>query len=486
MRVWFAIGWLSLCLVLSPSAALASGFAAPSVGPTSSGVTTVDPAASAQNPAAIGFLTERRIVLGGNLLIADLRYQRERLATYQYEDSLDFALPIDPALIDPTKRGVAPEVSDNPIGAVGDVFGAVPIGDLPLVVGVGVYVPYAAMLSLPKNGPQRFQITDAFIAAGQFTPSIAYRPHKLVSLGAGVSYVFGYANISKVQDLATLRDLGEALARPPIGQSNSFGPDADPGVRELSTFARPFSFKNGTAHGATFSIGVTAQPLPDLWIGASYEHSTKMTFRGDFELNMNDPFFTQDLVSQGLSYPPIVRGDATLSFVLPRTARLGIRYDFGDKVGEERRLSAALEGSYTGWSSVSYFDVRLKSRALEQPMLGLPSSTGLKLPRHFKDTFGGRVRGRLVVSPELSLWAQLGVETGAVPDRTIDMASPDGTRIAVAIGAAQNLTDDLRVILDAQLHTMLERHVVRSDYDLGNGTYGLRIAVIGAHLDYLF
>src|SRR5690606_7813994 len=141
------------------------------------------------------------------------------------------------------------------------------------------------------------------------------------------------------------RDLGEALARPPIGQSNSFGPNADPGVRELSTLARPFSFKNGTAHGATFSLGFTAQPIEDLWIAGSYEHSTKMTFRGDFTLDMNDPFFTQDLVSQGLQYPATVQGRATLSFVLPRSARLGVRYGFGDKVGDERRMSVALEGS---------------------------------------------------------------------------------------------------------------------------------------------
>src|SRR5690606_24887469 len=122
----------------------------------------------------------------------------------------------------------------------------------------------------------------------------------------------------------------------------------------------------------------------------------------------------------------------------------------------------------------------------EQPMLGLPSSTGLKLPRHWRDTFGGRARLRYVVSPELALWAQLGMESGAVPDRTIDMASPDGKRVAVAIGAAQRLTDAFRVILDAQLHTVLGRRVVRSDFDLGNGTYEMRIAVIGAHLVYTF
>lgn len=431
-------------------------------------------------------MEEKRIVGGGSIIVGKLRYQRERAATYQHSDSLDFALPIDPSLIDPGKSGTDSEVTARPFGAVPSVFGAVPIGDLPLVVGFGVYMPYAATLSLPKHGPQRFQLTNAFIAAGQFTPSIAYRPIDELSIGLSASYLMGYADISKVQDLATLSDLGEAIARPPIGQSNSFGPHADPGVRELDTMARPFHFKNGMAHGFTFNAGFTARPIKDLYIGASYEHTAKMTFQGDFNLNMNDPFFTQDLQSQGLKYPSMVRGKASLGFVLPRSARFGIRYDFGDDKGDEREFSVSLDATYTGWSSVDYFDVRIKSKDLAQPQLGLPSSTGLKLMRNFRDTFGGKVRMRWALTSEFAFWGMAGFETGASPNSTIDMASPDGTRIIAALGLAQRLTSSLRVLLDAQLQTILERRVLSSDYDLGNGTYNLAIVSLGGHLDYTF
>jgi long-chain fatty acid transport protein len=464
----------------------ASGFAAPSVGPSSTGPTTTDPSVISQNPAGIGFVEDLRIVGGGNILIAKLSYQRQRLATYQYEDSLDFALPIDPSLVDPSKTGIGREVSDRPVGVVPAIYGAAPIGDLPIVVGLGVYVPYAATLNLPKNGPQRFQLTSAFIAAGQITPSIAYKPIDELSIGLGLSYVMGYADLTKIQDLATLSDLGGALARPPIGQSNNFGPKADPGVRELDTMARPFHFKNGIAHGITFSGGITAQPIKDLWVGLSYEHTTKMTFQGDFSLDMNDPFFTQDLQSQGLQYPAQVKGKGSLTFVLPRSVRFGVRYDFGDEIGDERQVNIGLEGTYTGWSSVDTFDVRIKSKDLAQPMLGLRSTTGLKLPRDFRDTFGGRVRIRYVLSPELAVWGVAGVETGASPDSTIDMASPDGTRISGALGTSLKFSDSFRVLLDAQLQSILERRVVRSDYDLGNGTYQLRILSLGGYLDYTF
>ena len=449
-------------------------------------MTTTDPSVIPQNPGGIGFVKGLRVIAGGNILIAKLSYQRERLATYQYSDSLDFALPIDPSLVDPNKRGQDREVSDRPVGVVGSIFGAAPVGDLPIVIGLGVYVPYAAMLSLPKNGPQRFQLTDAFIAAGQFTPTIAYTPIDELSIGLGVSYVMGYADLSKVQDLATLSDLGDALARPPIGQSNSFGPNADPGVRELDTMARPFHFKSGLAHGFTFSTGITAQPVKDLWLGASYEHTTKMTFRGDFSLDMNDPFFTQDLESQGLKYSPMVKGKASLAFTLPRTVRFGVRYGFGEQMGEERQTNLSLEGSYTGWSSVQDFDVRIKSPGLAQPMLGLPSSTGLKLERGWNDTYGVRARVRYLISEDLATWGMFGVETGASPSRTIDMASPDGTRLSAALGVSQRLTDTVSILLDGQLQTMLERRVGNSDYDLGNGTYNLRILALGGYLDFNF
>jgi long-chain fatty acid transport protein len=481
-----ALSLATLQISVLVSGAQASGFAAPSVGPSITGVTTTDPSVIPQNPAGIGYVKNLRIIGGGNILVAKLAYQRERLATYQYSDSLDFALPIDPSLVDASKHGLDREVSDRPVGVVPSIFGATPVGDLPLVVGVGVYVPYAAMLSLPKGGPQRFQLTDAFIAAGQFTPSIAYKPIDELSIGVGVSYVMGYADLSKVQDLATLSDLGDALARPPIGQSNSFGPNADPGVRELDTMARPFHFKNGIAHGFTFSTGITAQPVKDLWLGASYEHTTKMTFRGDFTLDMNDPFFTQDLQSQGLKYPEVVKGTSSLSFTLPRTVRFGVRYGFGDQMGDERQINVSVDGSYTGWSSVDAFDVRIKSPGLAQPMLGLPSSTGLKLVRDWRDTYGVRTRLRYLISEDLAVWGMLGVESGASPNRTIDMASPDGTRVSAALGLSQRLTDVVSILLDGQLQTILERRVGNSDYDLGNGTYNLRIIALGGYLDFSF
>ena len=475
---------ISLALwLLRPDLAHASGFSVPALGPTNSGVTTTGPTSVHFNPAGLGYARRLRIVVGGDLLVGSIRYQRVRRATYQRSDSLDFQLPIEPGAVDPDKAGSDREVKTNPIGVVPSVFIESPIAD-DFAVGFGIDAPYAAIVRWPGAGPQRFQLNDATLATVFINAGVAYRPSKRISFGAGVSYVVGFASLTRTQDLATVPELGGALAR--LNQANGFGPNADPALRELDTFARPFSFEKGWAHGFTFRAGVMAQPVDDLWLSASYEHTTKLDFRGQFSLDMNNPFFTQDLASQGLDYPAIVRGDASLSFTLPRVVRAGVRYDFGKKIGRGRQNSIALEGTYTGWSSVENFDVRLRSAGLAQPALGLGRTLGIKLPRAWRDTYGGLLRAAHSPSDELTLWLAGGGESAAVPDATIDAASPDGTRVTVSGGFSRALAGRLRLLLDLTYQHVLSRKVVGSNYDLGNGTYKMFLVSGGAYLDYAF
>lgn len=478
----------SLCCVLGSlllaERARASGFALPNVGPTNTGVTTTGPLSLHYNVAGLGYAKKPRVTLGGDLLIGDLRIQRVREARYQRSDSLDFVLPVDEENIDSDLSGSAREVSATPFGIVPSIHAEIPLADLPLVIGAGINVPYAAIVRLPGAGPQRFQLDDATLMASYVNLAIAYRPIERLSLGFGVSYVVGYASLSRTQDLASVRELGDALARPPISQANGFGPDADPALRELDTFARPFRFNDGWAHGITFRAGLQGQVTEDLTVGLSYEHRTKLDFRGHFSLDMNDPFFTGDLASQGLKYPSLVRGKSSLSMVLPPVVRFGLRYQFGRRVGDERSTSVALEGSFTGWSSVDAFDVRIKSSGLAQPELGLGNSLRIQLPRKWRDTYGGLVRGSHAFSDVLTMWTGAGLESAAVPNRTIDASSPDSTRLTITGGLTRTLTDQLKLILDFNVQAALSRTVRNSDYDLGNGTYALRLYTGGAYLEY--
>ena len=465
----------ALAAWLVPSVAEAQAITGPLVGTSASGPVTVDPSAVYWNPALLTEMPRPTALLSAGLIVGDVNYTRERRATYQREDSFAFKLPISSAQVDPGKTGKAPASTAHPVGGIGSLFGAMPLGH-GLTAGLGVYVPYAATVAYEPGGAQRWALESVTLATLFVTPSIAYQISERLSIGAGVSYVLGFAELSKVQDFATVDDVGRALGRAPINQSNDFGLRAPPAVRELGVMARPIAMSNMIANGVTFNVGFSAKPTDKLRIGVSYQHSTRLNFNGRFALDMNADFFTSDLASQGLAYKPRVEGDATLAFTLPRTIRGGVRYDVSD------RLALTLTGEYAFWSQVKSFDVNIRSPDLAMPKLGLPDTASVSLPRRWKDTIGGDLMVTWQTSKVLRLWVLGGYRSAATPDATIDAASPDGDRLIGALGAGYTISPRWTILADARVQTIVPRTVVGSDFDLGNGTYKLTIGSLAGHV----
>ncbi|MEO1339524.1 MAG: outer membrane protein transport protein, partial [Myxococcota bacterium] len=315
-----------------------------------------------------------------------------------------------------------------------------------MVVGLGIYSPYAAVVDYPGDGPQRFQLDEAVIATVNVTPTIAWRPHRAWSIGAGVSYVVGFAELSRIQDFAELSDLGAALER--LDQNNDFGPQAPTGVRELDVMARPIALTGMWAHAATFHAGVAFAPLAGLRFGLTYQHGADLRFAGDFELDMDDDFFTQDLASQGLAYPKRVRGDAELRFSLPKVIRFAARWQ-----GAQAALGVDI--AYSFWSVVESFDVEVRSPDLAQPGVGLPPRTEIRLERNWQDTLGVDILGELRLTSSVLAYLRAGFRTSAVPDATIDAASPDGDRIVGVGGIRFRVREDMFVLADLGMQKIL-------------------------------
>src|SRR5262249_18420014 len=155
------------------------------------------------NPAMLSYLEHGEILGGAMLVIGDVGYRRERRGTYQRSDSLDFALPVAPDAIDRKKTGFASEVHAHPVGVAPTPFGAYALGSR-IVAGLGIYAPYVAKLSVDPAGAQRFALQDANIVSLFVTPSASLRVTDALSIGAGISYVLGYAELTRVQDFAGL------------------------------------------------------------------------------------------------------------------------------------------------------------------------------------------------------------------------------------------------------------------------------------------
>lgn len=472
-----ALACLALAALLGPNPLRAQGLATAPVGTGDASAATVDPTAVHFNPAMTAYANDGgHIFLGGNLVFGRIRYQREYRGTYQRSDSLDFALPVDPSAIDQGRTGRAEAVEARPIALAPSAFVTLPLGDSGLVAGFGAYAPYAAVIDFDDDGPQRFQLQQATIATVFFTPTLAYRFHDAFTLGAGVSYVLGFAELSRVQDFATVDDVAQALANPPIAQANDFGPNAPVGVRELDVMARRIVLRRGFAHAITFNVGIGSEPVEGLRLGLTYQHSAPMDFRGRFELDMDDDFFTQDLASQGLAYQPRVRGDAVLSFPLPRSLRFAASYDVSEQVG------LGVDVAYTFWSMVEDFKVTLRSPDLAQPAVGIPDTTTVRLPRRWRNTLGLDGILRWAPRPDLRFWLRGGYRQAASPDSTIDAASPDGDRLVGGLGGAYRVSGNVSLLVDLGVQHVLERHVVGSDFDLANGTYNMTLVHGGLSL----
>ncbi len=470
---------LLLAAVLGSSeSASASGLDTLGVGTLQSGPTSADPAALAYNPAMLGFLSIQRadVLAGLGIVVGRVGYERERRENYQWSDSLRFKTPLDPADLDASKTAKAEPVSATPVAPLGDIFIAIPLLRDKLVLGAGLYVPYGAPLSFPEQGPHIWQVQAATLLASFISAGASYRVSKHLSLGGGLSYVLGFAELRKTLDFASLDAFHQAFANEPIGQPNDFGPNAPPELRELSALSRPISLTRGISHGISFNVGAAFKPN-ELWtLGLSYQHGTKMNYDATFVIDMNDPLFTQDLAAQGLQFKPLVKGEASLSFALPKRITFGIA----------RELSPTLRAdgffSVITYSDLDAFTVITHAPDLAQPKVGIGEQMEVRLPRNWRDTVDVGAALRWQAGEKWLVSVGLGYQSPASPDSTIDLSSPDGHRLLGSLGGAIELNTWLTLYLNGRVQGILPRTVVASTNDLGNGRYTLFIGGVGGHL----
>jgi long-chain fatty acid transport protein len=467
---------LALAFATSISAgARGSGLDAPLVGSGQSSPTTADAAAIHWNPGALADIERFEVFTGAGLVAGRVGYRRERRGEYQTPDTFRFRTPLLPPDRDPGKRGWAEEVVATPIAPTGDVFIAAPIAPGRIVAGLGVFVPYAASLDFPEDGAQKYQLRDAFIVATHVSGSLAVRVLPNLSLGGSVTWVSGLASLTKVQDFAALPDFRRAFSEPPIAQPNDFGSNAPSAVRELDVLGRPISITNAVSHGISFNAGLLYKPTERLRLGVTYQHGAAMRYRGRFALDMNDEFFTQDLAAQGLKYPPLVRGEAELTFRLPKRITTGAAY----RITPGFQVDGFV--SYVFWSDVDAFVVTTRSPDLAQPKLGIGKTVAVVLPRNWNDTIWAEANGRFSLTRAISVSATVGYQSPASPDATIDVGSPDGHRLIGGLGGVVRATSWLDLHADARAQGILPRTVTTSQNDLGNGRYTMVVGYVGGH-----
>lgn len=449
--------------------AVGAGLDSPQVGSVDSGPATADAAALFYNPALLTRVDRPTLMIGAGLVAGRVRYARDRLGTYGFADELVLTAPVDPADLDPTRSGPAPSIGATPVAPFGDVFAAIPVDRVTL--GFGAYAPWAVVLSYPDDGDQRFALQDAQVLVGRLAGGAAVDLGPL-SLGGHVAAELGAGSLTRVQDLAGLAFFEALFENPAVDQDTDFGPDAPSAVREQDVLGRPVSIRQGFARAVTFGVG--AAVTQDRWhVAASYDHGSTLEFRGQFSFDVDDPLFTNDLAPIGLAYPALIEGTGSFSVATPRRVRLGIQHDLG--ASRALRVGA----SWSDWSRYDATRLSLVSDGFVQPDLGLGDTVDATIPRRWQSSIAAEVG---LAHPNYSV--TVGYESPASPSATVDVASVDGHRLVVRGGGRVTLSDRAALWVGGKLQGIWPRTVTTSDFDLGNGRYGLALASLSTHLIY--
>ncbi|MEZ4436162.1 MAG: outer membrane protein transport protein [bacterium] len=473
---------IALGAALLSTQAHASGLSAPVIGNSFSSAVGQDPAAVYWNPAMLGPLLRERqadAYAGLSALYLDVTYDRVRRGDYQYRDSLRFRAPVPQDDLDPTRSG--PDEEARAAGFIPlpapQLFYSHRIDD-EFSLGLGLFVPFGAVLEFDDGGPQKWALQSVELFAVEAAAAAAWQANDQLSFGVGAGVVGGQLRLRKVVDLASTPLMARAFADPPIGQPNSFGPNAPSTVRELDALSRPVDI--GPGYGLSWSgrIGVAYAPIPEVQLGAAYIHRVPLVFTGGFALDMNDPLFTEDLVAQGLRYPAEVNGEAEVEFPLPPSLNLGASWAI------DEHWTVALTGSVFFNSVVQDLTATLRSNEFVQPELGLGDSATVALPRDWSDTWQADARV-MYTTDDWFAGGVVGYHTPASPDSTLDVSSPDGDRVTVAVQGGLELGKqawlwgaDLGLVADLHVQYVLPRENTGSDYDLANGEYTLLLGAI--------
>src|SRR5215471_3159700 len=398
-----ALSAIALALA-TPAPSDASGFASARFGGEHGSVITTNPTALYYNPAGIAFSPGSDLYVDGVLALRG--------------GSWEHALA-------PTDVSVPPEAATGNAGKAVyfNVFGAPMVGGVlrlgDLAIGAAIYVPFGGRIDYKPNeqfandpnfpqavdGVQRWTITEGSLTFIYGTVGVAYR---LGPLGLGVT-----AN----------------LVRSSVKNTQAKNP-TDNGDPDSLHEGRDDLDVSGT-HGSV-GVGAMYEAVPNrLWFGASYQARPGF---GSMTLNG-----TLVVTYQGAPLTTRV----SFTNALPDIVRFGVRY----RPSESVELRAF--GDVTRWSALQDHCISLEG----QPCAVLPNgedatpnhTTVLNLRRFWNDTYGIRIGGSYWISPKWELFAGLGFETAAVPDRTLDPALPDAPTVLAAIGATCEVANGLFV-----------------------------------------
>jgi long-chain fatty acid transport protein len=426
-----AAAWLH-----APALAHAGGFYVPEVGPRALGMSGAmtaqaderDTTAIFHNPAGLAGPEGTRIQAAGNLFFPNVEFWRAPVDDPSTGDRIRFARTHN------TNRvGGAPYV-----GAASDVT----IDDL--AIGIGVFVPFGAHLSYPRDSDGRHVVTEVNLRTIYVAPTIAYRILDRVSVGAGLNYIYSDIALDQVNSVLFLTGNPE------------FSPDPDPELDGISQLRG----RDPASFSANFGVQYH-DPEDRFAFGASVMTPTKLRFRGPAQII--NAQVAPLLNEEGEEVQPsgVRKDDFSLEYPLPLVLRLGTMFRPHDQV------MVAVDYNWQRWKTFDVLTVEFENNFELLPTPGA-FMHDVVIEQHWTNSHSVRMATEVAPLPpdRLPLFLRGGVvlDSSPIPDQYFDHLAPDSDKVGVSVGVGYTFALGKRVKLDADLgfmHLFLKKRDIR-------------------------
>ncbi|MCB9795801.1 MAG: outer membrane protein transport protein [Alphaproteobacteria bacterium] len=268
-------------------------------------------------------------------------------------------------------------------------------------VALGLYPPYAPKFSYPEDGAQRYTLIESTVLQTAAGPSVAFRVHDWVTLGAGLQWQLLVAG----QDLM-LTTSGEDEPRDDIRFT----------VLATDRFA------------LSGNLGLLIEPPAGRWaVGAAVQLPTSFTGKGE----LTGDFSNHRLYERGIiNSDVVVDPEVTLAIRMPTTIRGGVL------VRPTEALEVELAGVWTGWDSIDEIvvdDIELTVQSTLGPTI---VEGPVVLPASYVNAWSARLGGSYRISERWTARAGGFYETSAVPEKTQGVALVDGPKAGYGLGGS--------------------------------------------------
>ncbi len=302
-----------------------------------------------------------------------------------------------------------------------------------LALGIGFYTPYGLAVEWedPENFSGRNIATFTDLKTFFFTPTLAWKPSSLISIGAGLNIVKGHVELQQglVENIPNPTDVGTATIT---------------GSSEM-------------AYG--FNFGLLVKPHSAVTLGLNYKSQIDLEFSGDAEF----------LAYEGYEAVMPVDGGAETAMPLPALYSAGLSAYLTPK------LRAEFNYNYTFWSAFE---------TLEFNFLDTPD-----LNKVVEENYEDEKQLRLGLEYEYCEFIHLRAgwvrDTSPQPSATTGPVLPDSDRTGYSIGSGHQLSPNLHLDTYA-LFLFLDDREVRDSNDGYNGDYRSFTFLFGLGLTYLF